>query len=60
MGPVEMIANMPAGPDMGITDFLTTSHGFPIENPDNLKKRKINLQKSGKTLWEKEMVMQPG
>ncbi|MHB8359263.1 MAG: hypothetical protein ACYDCP_07175 [Thermoplasmataceae archaeon] len=38
MGPVEMMANMPAGPDMGITDFLTTSHGFLIENPDDLKK----------------------
>jgi hypothetical protein len=22
---------------VGITDFLTTSHGFPIENPDKRK-----------------------
>ena len=41
IGPVEMMANMPAGPDMGITDLLTTSGGYQIENPDNRKKTEI-------------------
>ena len=36
-----MMANMPAGPDMGITDLLTTSGGYQIENPDNRKKTEI-------------------
>jgi hypothetical protein len=38
MGPVEMMANMPAGPDMGITDLLATLGGYQIENPDKRKK----------------------
>lgn len=55
-----MMANMPAGPDMGITDLLTTSGGYQIENPDNRKKTENKPAEVMKNSREKEMVMQPG
>ncbi len=56
MGPVEMMANMPAGPDMGITDLLATLGGYQIENPDKRKKTEIKPGRkqekfSGKKKW---------